>query len=103
MDPNKNAFSLDKIDRLLVQIEKSLGLLEREPNQAAESLYGVTKELFFSVPQTPDQDQLSEEERDKIFQESVLGRMSKSTFIKRTQSRIKSVARYHGREKTLKF
>jgi hypothetical protein len=103
MDPNnKNVLSLDKIDRLLTTIEESLGLQESKPNQAAENLYAVTRELFFSVPQCLGQESLTDEERDSLFQKKVLGRMSRETFIKKTQSRIKQVARHHGREKAFK-
>jgi hypothetical protein len=105
MDPNnRNLISLDKLSRLLDSVETALGLQQtgNQPKEIAENLYAVTKELYFSVPQSADQDQLSDGERDQIFQQSVLGRMSKQTFLKQAQARIKSLARYQGREAALK-
>lgn len=104
MQPTKSSLSLENIERVLSQIETTLGLNQDGGGRqkiTGEEVYSLAKELWFSVPVSPNQNDWTPEERDQVFEKQYLG-CSKRHFIATMDARIRRAARHRAREKELK-
>lgn len=101
--PDKN-LSLENIERVISRIETSLGL--NQPESGGQKIdgaqvYELAKELFFSVPISPNQHEWTPEQRDEVFEKQYLG-CSKRHFVATMDARLRQAARRRAREQQLK-
>ena len=93
---------LDHMERLVHQIEQSLGMTTDCTNRVTgEHVYALARSMYFSVPQSDDQDKLTDEQLDEIFQKQYL-KCSKTNFVARMNAKLKLVARQRARERELR-